>query len=223
MWTWDPAAAAPGLVLSGIAPCARLLTLEGMACGPSGAGLTLLGAPVRAERLHDRVIADYTVTLGGEVAVRATWMPTHGLDGVDLFVEASTPTVGEVADLRLIIGGSMPGARSIQVARASHVPEHRGELGFMPPAVEATITLVRDPAFAGRAYVELVLPLGLAGVERPSITSGLLPRYAFFGGDLERGVVVRGRVRGAWVPDGEAELQADALWHAFRSLPPALD
>jgi hypothetical protein len=58
------------------------------------------------------------------------------------------------------------------------------------------------------------------------IHEGRLPftttRYGLFGYDLERGVVLRGRLRGFWLPKAEAFSLAEARFRAFMDEPPPL-
>ncbi len=90
----------------------------------------------------------------------------------------------------------------------------------LPPLICPWTTV---PA-SGRYYAEMVQPndcarriLGEVAGETEPPEGALSVRYGLFGHDLEKGVVLRGRIRGVFIadpsPEGEAERQLDAFLH----------
>lgn len=155
----------------------------------------------------------YRLTVGGDVLLRAVWSALDE-NGVDLEVEASTRSVGLVQGLSLILGSRWPLSSRVQVL---DTPAGDAPLVLMPPSIRQTITLATMPSFPGQTYVEMAQPFGL--VDEPAEHPGAGSRYRFFGHDLERGVLLRGRIRGVWVP-GEASVeQANQLWRQFAATP----
>ncbi|MGP0066191.1 MAG: hypothetical protein ACLQGP_21640 [Isosphaeraceae bacterium] len=78
-------------------------------------------------------------------------------------------------------------------------------------------------------YVEMIQPNDCARrIGRESLEPHSGPaktfstRYGLFGHDLEKGVVLRARLRGLWIQSRSPEHDAWALYQAFLSEPPAL-
>jgi hypothetical protein len=81
----------------------------------------------------------------------------------------------------------------------------------------------------GANYVEMVHPHDAArrivlSAEPPHPTFGraLAIRYGLLGLDLEKGVVVRARLRGLWVPDADLDEVVRSAFRQFVDLPPPL-
>ena len=91
-----------------------------------------------------------------------------------------------------------------------------------PPGDPAGPWLASKTGREGWAYVEMVRPEDAAR----RISEGRLPfratRYGLFGYDLERGVVLRARLRGFWIPIGQAFDRAESLYRDFLDEPPPL-
>ena len=47
-------------------------------------------------------------------------------------------------------------------------------------------------------------------------------RYGLFGHDLEKGVIVRGRLRGLWIPCGDFDEMSREAFREFLETPPPL-
>jgi hypothetical protein len=83
------------------------------------------------------------------------------------------------------------------------------------------------PGAAGQTYyVEMVQPNDLARGTRfdqdGTLAGGrqvFRTRYALFGHDVERGVVLRARLRGCFLQSATPEAGAIDLWRAFQSEP----
>jgi len=94
-------------------------------------------------------------------------------------------------------------------------------LTTLPPAVEETLAprVLPAPWTGGRSYVEMVALRDVARriTEGGTISSvGHTTRYGLFGHDLEKGVVLRARLRGLWTESKTPE--SEALEHLGRFL-----
>ena len=81
----------------------------------------------------------------------------------------------------------------------------------------------------GRNYAEMVRPDDCSRRFFSGVFEGGCPpdgaiwiRYGLFGHDLEKGVVLRGRIRGIWADSRSADQEARRRYEAFLSEPPAL-
>jgi hypothetical protein len=85
--------------------------------------------------------------------------------------------------------------------------------------------VIPGPWGDGWTYIELVHPHDAARriteAGKPA-SLGHTTRYGLFGHDLERGVVLRGRLRGLWTTSPTARDDALARYEEFLSLPPPL-
>ena len=102
------------------------------------------------------------------------------------------------------------------------VPEPR-DTAFPP------VSLARPWPDRSLRYVEMVHPHDVSRriVQGPNPDryipgSELAVRYALFGHDLEKGVVVRGRLRGLWIPTESGEADLREAYREFLALPPPL-
>ena len=81
---------------------------------PSAVSIPLLTGKslVRVDRLAHRVEATYTASRWGGLEVRASWSPTSRHDGIDLEIQVSASSVGELRGLETFVFSQItdPGA-----------------------------------------------------------------------------------------------------------------
>lgn len=204
---------------------------------------------VNVERIGPRVVARFAPENWSELQVVASWSPCPDLDGIDLEVEALASSVGELKALEVVVASRIadPGARreepkpiwvhprdarSAGLSYDGRVPP--GELArlttepapaAMEPRFAQTVTY-GPPVAAGRRYVEFAHPYDVArriieGESSAGAPSGgdLSVRHGLFGHDLEKGVVLRGRLRGLWIPPGDTEALSRQAFRAFLDSP----
>jgi hypothetical protein len=200
-WTLAVDGTLPGLRCdeSAIGP---VLFLNGISAAGRGDPSALGGASLIAhEVMFDRVEAAYAPADWNSLRVRATWTP-RGDDVVDLEVQAQAFTVGDLEAVEIHVGTLLMGSvlnelpdldpASVERLRDAHstlpLP---GDASF--PSVLAELN---EEAIGPRYYLEMIHPDGAIRREIDTTVRGV--RYALFGHDLERGVIVRGRLRGIW-------------------------
>lgn len=215
----------------------RLLTLEGLAAtGRREEGVFTADSLVSVEELRSRLYATFAPKGWHGLTVRAAWGPSREGRGLDLEVQAITSSVGELEKLEIIAAStwsasaeatsviveprdrrsaslSYDGREPIEtLRRLTTQPIPQSETTAFPPIVV--------PAAAGR-YLEMVHPHDAARrcVENAAGGATIAARYALFGFDLEKGVVLRGRLRGLWL-DESADVDAER--QRFLSEPPPL-
>lgn len=105
------------------------------------------------------------------------------------------------------------------------MPVPAGSPHPLPPPIYPWTTV---PA-GGRYYAELVQPndcarriIGEMAGEAAGPEGAVSIRYGLFGHDLEKGVVLRGRIRGVWIAELVPEAEASRQYEAFLREPPAL-
>ncbi len=194
---------------------------------------------VGVELVRDSVEATYLIKDWGGLQVRASWSPTLGIDGINLQLQVSASSVGELKGLETYVVSQLDddGAGS----QATWVqPRDRRSACFSydgrEPAADlrrlTTLSLldssmiglseaaVLGPArCSGLRYLEMVHPHDVArrifrGQRQPDPAGAgqSVIRYGLFGHDLEKGVVVRARLRGLWFSGADTvELPAAAL------------
>lgn len=225
-WTLRPDAAKPGLYAGGRGP---LLGLDGVAvCGRTDhtafTGVTLVEYACR----FDHVEAVYRPAGWGELTLRARWTPAGSDEALDLLVELSARSVGELRSVEILTLNHLDVAASTCNSPSSRTILPRDKRGALlahdgregnpadwviePPPRNGELPpwTALCPALSDDAYVALSHP---DDVSRQIVdTSGLAVRYALFGYDLERGVVLRGRLRSLWCPAaGAGAIAAEAL------------
>jgi hypothetical protein len=242
-WTLDPSGGRPGLRSTDDATHG-ILELSGLAATNRRSDAAFdPSALVGVELLHSRVLATYAPAGWNGLTVRAAWGPSPDGDGVDLEVQASTTTVGELRRLEILVRSSWAdgpaGPATIEPRdRPSALLSYDGreEDDLLYRATTAPVPAPGSAAFAPLfvpshstgitpAYVEMVHPndasrrlveLVVRPDGRPTIASA---RYALFGHDLEKGVVLRGRFRGVWLAES-GDVEAHRL--RFMNEPPPL-
>jgi hypothetical protein len=227
-WRLCPDADRPGFYLGDVGP---VLGLEGLAARGRFDPDALRGASlVACERRFDRIEATYAPVGWGEMTLRAAWWP-GGEQAVDAQIELSARSVGELKAVevlttsRIAAGTTPSGARRVWPRDArSAVLSYDGRepdltrLTTEPPRLpgESPLWLGRTADCPGWRFLALAHP---DDVSR-RITDGLdVVRDALFGYDLERGVVLRGRLRGVWLPEAATEHAAAEEFRRFLDRP----
>jgi hypothetical protein len=221
----------PGLYAPRL-PLGPVLGLEGLrAVGRSAPG-ALGGASLVAHETIGPVLSATCAPLGwGALWVQVRWV-IIGADTIDLLVEIQARTVGRLHGLEVVIVsalGPQPEAgshRSIEPrdARAAALTYDGREndlaaLVTGPPGMGLPPWLVPRAGREGWTYAEF----GHADDVSRRILEGRLPfhvaRHALFGYDLEKGVVLRARLRAAWLPKATAMTEVERRFDAFRREP----
>jgi hypothetical protein len=250
-WTLRVGGSQPGLYDSegSVGP---LLALDGLAETGRWAPAALSGATlVRCERHFERVEATYAPLGWGAAVVRAAWAPV-GQFGVDLQVQANAFTVAQLHAFEVRIASVWPeppeplapppkwveprDAHCAALSYDGREPELK-RLTTLPPRREAFLSprLVpaggpdlqpsRGDSDARWLYAEMVHPDDVSRRIREggrTLATAHTTRYALFGQDLEKGVVLRGRFRGLWLRGQEGKQTALAELQAFLEAPPPL-
>ncbi len=222
----------PGLFSSRSGP---LLALEGVAERGRWAPEALSGSSLVAHECRfGRVEATYKPEAWGEMTVRAAWFPV-GEDGLGLEVELSARSVEELHDVEVKVLSALEPVPPKGAHRSVEPRDpHSAALTYdgREPDLETLVTgppgdplgpwMVARTGREGWAYVEMVYPHDASR----RIHEGKLPfsatRYGLFGYDLERGVVLRARLRGHWLLKDEAFTEAGHRFRAFLDEPPPL-
>jgi len=207
---------------------------------------------VRVERLAHRVEATYAASRWGGLEVRASWSPTARHDGIDLEVQVLASSVGELRGLETFVFSRItaPGASTGEPDPIWVRPRDSRSAGFsydgrMPAAdlrrlttlplldslapglsQVATLGPLRD---SGGRYLEMAHPHDVArrifwGQGQPdSASAGQLQiRYGLFGHDLEKGVIIRARIRGLWISWRDIAVLPPVAVLDFVATPPPL-
>jgi hypothetical protein len=186
------------------------------------------------EQRFDRVEATYRPTGWGEMLLKASWFPVAE-DGIGLEIEMSARSVEELHRVEVLILSSLEplpplgSHRSVEPRdRESATLSYDGRehdlsaLVTGPPGSPLGPWLASKTGREGWTYLEMVRPEDSAR----RVNEGKLPfrstRYGLFGYDLERGVVLRGRLRGIWTPTIGAFEVAEARFRDFLDEPPPL-
>ena len=204
------------------------------------------------EQHRGRIQATYTPPGWHGLSMRAAWGPMPDHDGFDLEVQVSATSVGLLRHLEVAVvstwaptifpedvGFSIVEPRDVHAAALSYD-------GREPPRVLRHLTTMPVPASSphtlapacyslpytgpppGHSYVELVQPndcarrivRGMLAEGKPYPAQSI--RYGLFGHNLEKGVVLRGRIRGVWIDAAVAAEEAPRRHEAFLREPPAL-
>jgi hypothetical protein len=237
----------PGLRLPSEQWSRTSLSLHGLgATGRFAAGMFTPATLVDVEHYRSRIQATFAPPGWGGLLVRAAWSPSCAGAGVDLEVQASASSVGELRAVELVVQSqwrratetdlpSAPDAiRSVapRDARSSALTYDGREtaasvqalktLGFLDNSRPRMVE--RDDMAPGALYVEMVQPNDLsrqiqfepseAGSRPPSMAV----QYALFGHDMEKGIVLRGRLRACWT-NTERAVDVAAFYQQFLSEP----
>jgi hypothetical protein len=233
-WTLDLTTQNPGLLCKEIGP---LLALSGLASpgrhDPSAFSLASLR---NVERRFGRIEATYMPDGWGDLQLRASWK-LHEAGTIDLEIQLSAQSVDELRQLEVMVASSW-----------SHVSPHLETRWVEPRDAHAallsydgresnleTLTTLPPTGAIGKAprihladsaaYLEMAHPDDVTrriciGGQSAQLSQDTL--YGLFGHDLEKGVVLRGRLRGAWVPVGDEKPEAIRRMNEFLNEPPPL-
>jgi hypothetical protein len=233
-WTLRVDDPRPGLRSPGSHP-GSLLGLEGVAeqgrWDPDAlSGSTLVGHECRLGRVE----ATYAPPGWGDLFVRAAWSPT-GDDGVDLQIQINALTVDQLhaVEVKLLSATDVPAsssagsprwveprdARTAGLSYDGREPVLHGLTTLPPGGPDPYAPLVL--AVAGLQewrYAEMVHPQDVSRRIReggPTPQRCRTTRYGVFGYDLEKGVVLRARLRGLWLRAAGAEAEARERFERF--------
>jgi hypothetical protein len=228
-----------------------ILALQGVAVPGRTDHRALSGETLaKVELVRSRIEATYTPADWGGLCVRASWSPTLEGQGIDLEIQVSASSVGEIKAVEVFVASrffdpSDPAktagalwvqardARSAALCYDGREPANElSRLTVLPipekPAPEATLTISPWREAPGY-YLEMAHPQDVA--RRVTMGRGALPpspgfnlgvRYGLFGHDLEKGVILRGRLRGTWLPSGTTAESCRSLLEEFHAMPPPL-
>lgn len=241
----------PGLICSDAGYQASILTLDHVAAAghrdASAFGRTSL---VSWARHGTRLEATFAPPDWPGLNIRAAWSPTTDRAGFDLEVQVWMTSTAVLHRLEIAVSSlwwretdSRPDTWAYQVEpRNAHTaalsydgrePAERLQsltTGPVPsgsphPLAPRLFPVASPPP--GSVYAEMVQPddcarriIGKpqdAGADGTSWTS-----YALFGHDLEKGVVLRGRIRGCWIESSRPEEEAARRFESFLNEPPPL-
>ncbi|HEX8199484.1 MAG TPA: hypothetical protein VF590_03290 [Isosphaeraceae bacterium] len=230
-WTLRVDDPRPGLRSEGI-EAGPFLGLEGVAergrWDPDAlSGATLVGHECRLGRVE----ATYAPPGWGDLSVRAAWSPQAD-DGIDLQIQINALSVGRLraveVKLASVLGAAAAGsprqveprdARSAGLSYDGREPDLHGLITLPPGGPGSFAPLVLPAAgLEGWRYAEMVHP---EDVSRRILEGGPAPqpcgaiRCGLFGYDLERGVVLRARLRGLWLRAEGAEAATRARFEQF--------
>jgi hypothetical protein len=229
----------PGLRADGYGP---LLGLAGVsASGRRQAHACSAKTLLRTECRFERVEATYALPDWGATTVQATWISASA-DTVDLHIEVITQSVDLLRKLEVELlscwphAGSPPprplrwveprDARSAGLSYDGRESDLHG-LTTLPPRESTFLTprIVPDERRDGWTYVEMIHPDDVTRRIREggrTLATAKTTRYGVFGYDLEKGVVLRARLRGIWIHSPEAKEEAFARMEQFLHEPPPL-
>jgi hypothetical protein len=207
---------------------------------------------VSCEHHRGRVQATYAPRAWHGLTIRASWEPTPDHDGFDLEVQVCVTSPGVLRRVEAVVGShwsARTGDPQPTVAyRVEPRDVHAAALSYdgrEPPSFLHSLTTLPIPAIFPRSlspqihrehgshrercYIEMVQPndcarriIGENLADGPKSLREFMIHYGLFGHDLEKGVVLRGRIRGIWADSRSPEQEARRRYEAFLSEPPAL-
>ncbi len=231
-WTLRPDADRPGLSPSEGEPL-QLLALAGVAePGRWEPGVlsaaSLVDLAVRAQRVE----ATYRPAGWHDLIVRASWSPRDA-DGIDLEVQVNTLSVGQLRRVEVFVAssaGPLPHASDPRTV----VPANARAAGLSYDGREPNLTgLTTAPPLAvgprlvstageAQVYAEWAHPQDTTRRIESTSDDGWTTRHGLFGHDLEKGFVLRARLRGFWLPPAGAEEAVRSRYDQFLNEPPPL-
>lgn len=217
----------PGLAWSEGPSLARLLSLLHVSSGGRRDDrafdrTTLLGI----EHHRERIEATYAPPAWPGLSIRAAWAPSPAGDGFDLEVQISTTSSGVLPRLEIGIGSRWLDAVGDSPPRW----EPRGETRQASVDHAFPPHFCREPGSSlGRYYLEMVQPndcarrvIGEIAAQDAAVAGAFYILYDLFGHDLEKGVVLRGRIRSLWIASTAPGPEVRRQYESFLSEPPAL-
>jgi hypothetical protein len=192
------------------------------------------------ERYRDSVRATFAPPGWGGLLVRASWSAAVE-DAIDLEVQVTASSVGELHGLEVdVLSRFDPGCGEEALVPASRVEARdAASASFSYDGRESvhvlrgltTLPLARSlrpcvfPAPGGADdlfYAEMVHPHDVARrISAEPVPGGSAhagarsTRYALFGHALEKGIVLRARLRGCWIRTTDADADAQAIYQDF--------
>jgi len=245
-WTLKVDEACPALRWQSDRVVVKLLSLDGLArtgrFEPTAfTGATLVGF----ERRRAYVQATFAPPEWGGLVVRAVWSAAAHRDSIDLEIQVSATSVGELSAMEVMVlsrfeelGSRQPavlaGGVQARDARSTALSFDGCEsalalrsLTTLPlpfsPQLDCRPWIVASPhAETGLFYVEMVQPKDVArrtigdhSADGSTTALARSTRYGLFGHDLEKGVVLRARLRGCWIRSQTPEDDALSLYQEF--------
>jgi len=199
--------------------------------------------------IRGRLTATYAPAGWGGLTVRAAWSPMSGRAGVDLEIQAWADSTAKLKHVEVVVlsqwvkgdCGFSPALASRVESRDAQSAAHSYD-GREPATVLSSLTtlplatsgatalepLVVAVPGAGRSlhYVEMVQPddvarriIGVPADDRTTSQLVLAVRYGLLGHDIEKGVVLRARLRGQWIESESPQDEAQSLWRQFLDEP----
>jgi hypothetical protein len=233
---------------SGAQAKGRLLVLEGWSqAGHHDGSAFSAESLVDSTVIRDRFEVTYESAGWNGLAIRANWRPTKGRAGVDLEIQASVGTAAVLRQVEIHVSSRWPGgigdapwSRAIWVEpRAAETAPHTHDGGEAAPWLARLGTLAGTESRAsgfgplvvssgGRLYyVEMAHPDDVARRIVESADAAASPwrrihRYGLLGHDIEKGIVLRARLRGLWIESDAPAEEAESLYQEFLREPPPL-
>jgi hypothetical protein len=207
---------------------------------------------VSVERLRGRIQATFAPQAWDGLSIRAAWEPTPGHDGFDLEIQAAVSSTRVFRRLEVEIGScwreTAEDSGRVVAYRVEPRDVHAAALSYdgrEPPSVLHALTTMPVPVtvphslapivvgdsggIAGRSYAEMVQPNDCARRIIGEIDLGdwqarrvFSIDYGLFGHDLEKGVVLRGRIRGTWLDPRSPDDEINRRHVEFLREPPSL-
>lgn len=217
------------------------LALAGLtATGRRDAAAFQPSALVGVEVVHSRLVATFNPSGWHGLIVRAAWGLSRDGAGIDLEIQASASSVGALRRLEVLVE-TTPGEGAWTPDRPLIVqPRDRSAAGASYDGRESAATLgsldtgpvhppgiafdpVRLIPFERGSFLSMGHPQDVARWMHSEGPAGVATRYALFGLDLEKGVVLRGRLREVRLPDAAPGHDRAAEEHRlFLTEPPPL-
>jgi hypothetical protein len=238
----------PGLCLTQAESPTKLLSLDRLTL-PARCDFEAFSREtlVHYERYRRSVQATFAPPSWRGLMVRASWSAVAS-ELVDLEVQLSASSVGELEGLEAgVVSRLGLSSSDLQTAPAVSVeardkallseydPRRAADAAPLEVHLISATHPLRPTFFPAPAgpddlhYVEMAHPddvarrVSLESIpERSAAVSGRSVRYALFGLALERGVVLRARLRGCWIRSRNPEQDTAALYQQFLLEPPPL-
>jgi hypothetical protein len=209
-WTFGIADGRAGLLREG-GPGPFLCVTGLAAVGRRNDGAFTADSLVGIDVVHGRLLATFEPAGWHGLTVRAGWGLCRDGRGMDLEIQATATSVGALRRLEILAAARPPAdASPDSEPRLLVEPRDRSAAGSSYDGREpddvltrlATLEVGRRSAPIVRdGYFEIAHPDDAARTIRAEMDMGRSTRHGFFGFDLERGVVLRGRLRGVFLDD----------------------
>jgi hypothetical protein len=237
----------PGLASEAGPHAVKLLALEGLSrTGKVDRAAFTKETLIALEKHRGAVVATFAPAGWGGLKVRAGWRPTIAGDSVDLEIQLSASSVGELDSVQVDVRsnhGDPTGGRRLETesnpgrdillspelaeeTTSSASDDHRqatvDSSGEPSRFLSGLHVLTPAGSPAGWFYLEMNRPGDIAARCSRDRQEPASTRYALFGHDLERGVILRARLRGCWIHANAPELGERGVYADFLAEPPSL-